>query len=47
MLDFLSKLFILLVGFGAGFFLACVGAARIVGHNSYKVQILIRLLLNI
>lgn len=33
MLDFLSKLFILLVGIGAGFFLACIGAARIVAEK--------------
>ena len=34
MIDFLSKLFILLVGIGAGFFLACVGAARIVAEKA-------------
>lgn len=33
MLDFLSKLFILLVGFDVGFFLACIGAAKIVVEN--------------
>ena len=39
MIDFLSKLFILLVGFGVGFFLACIGAARnIAEKNDLKVE---------
>lgn len=34
MADFLIKLFILLVGLGTGFLLACAGAARIVAEKA-------------
>lgn len=33
MTDLLLHFFFLLIGFGAGFFLACIGAAKIVSDN--------------
>lgn len=34
MLDFISKLFILTIGLVVGFFIACIGAARIVAEKA-------------
>lgn len=40
MADFFIKFFILLVGFGMGFMLACVAAARIIAEkNDVKCQL--------